>query len=138
VALAAYAASAIAKSDFWKTGIQGFIYEMRTAFLAYIFFFNPKLLMQGVSGLGEVLEIALAAFIGMVAFASGTMGFLHGKANLLQRLMLFAAALVLVVPGEFSIAGIGIPAVLGDLAGVVLLGLVYLWQRATARQLAST
>ncbi|MEZ0347696.1 MAG: TRAP transporter permease [Thermus sp.] len=118
VALAAYAASAIAKSDFWKTGIQGFIYEMRTAFLAYMFFFNPKLLLIGVSGWLEGLEVALSGFAGMVAFAAATLGFLHKPMGWLARLVLLLAALSLVTPGIQT-----------DLLGGALLLGVYLWQR---------
>jgi len=133
VALAAYAASAIAKSDFWRTGIQGFVYEMRTAFLAYMFFFNPALLLQGVSGFGQALEIAGFAFLGMVAFASATMGFLHTKANPVQRILLLATALLLVTPGSLTLFGTTFPALLIDGIGVGLLLLIYLWQRTTAR-----
>lgn len=123
VALAAYAASAIAKSDFWRTGVQGFIYEMRTAFLAYMFFFNPKLLLIGVNGFLDGLEVVLSGFVGMVAFASGVMGFLHRPLGLLQRLLLLGAAVALVTPGIQS-----------DLVGAGLLLLVYIWQRmASAR-----
>ena len=41
VGLAAYAASAIAKSDPIKTGFQGFFYDIRTAVLPFMFIFNP-------------------------------------------------------------------------------------------------
>ena len=37
--------------------------------------------------------LAMAILIGMLAFAAGTMGFLHKRTNLLQRLMLLGAAL---------------------------------------------
>jgi TRAP-type uncharacterized transport system fused permease subunit len=40
VGIAAYAAAGIAKSNPIKTGIQGFIYDMRTAILPFMFFFN--------------------------------------------------------------------------------------------------
>ena len=49
VGLAAFAASAIAKSDPIKTGVQGFIYDLRTAILPFVFIYNLELLMmQGV------------------------------------------------------------------------------------------
>lgn len=118
VALAAYAASAIARSDFWKTAVQGFIYELRTALLAYMFFFNPKLLLLGVNGVLEGAWIVLSALLGMTAFSASLMGFLHKRATLLERAFLMAAALTLVVPGFLT-----------DLVGLALLLLVYLVQR---------
>lgn len=45
VGMAAYAAAGIAKSDPIKTGIQGFAYDIRTAILPFMFFFNSKLLL---------------------------------------------------------------------------------------------
>ena len=116
VALAAYAASAIARSDFWKTGIQGFVYELRTSLLAYMFFFNPKLLL-GVGSWGEGLGIFLTALLGMTAFSASLVGFLRKPTTLLERALLMAAALALVVPGLVT-----------DLLGFGLFGLVYLWQ----------
>ncbi|AFV75900.1 TRAP transporter, 4TM/12TM fusion protein [Thermus oshimai JL-2] len=118
VALAAYAASAIARSDFWKTAVQGFVYELRTALLAYMFFFNPKLLLIGVESLGEGVWIFLTALLGMTAFSASLVGFLHKRTNLLERALLMAAALTLVVPG-----------LLTDAIGLGLLLLVYLAQR---------
>jgi TRAP transporter 4TM/12TM fusion protein len=118
VALAAYAASAIARSDFWRTAVQGFVYELRTALLAYMFFFNPKLLLLGVGSWGEGAWIFLTALLGMTAFSASLVGFLHKPTTLLERAFLMAAALALVVPGLVT-----------DLLGFGLFGLVYLWQR---------
>ena len=118
VALAAYAASAIAKSDFWKTAVQGFVYELRTALLAYMFFFSPKLLLIGVGSLGEGVGIVLSALLGMTAFSASLVGFLHKRTTLLERALLMAAALTLVVPG-----------LLTDALGLALFLLVYAMQR---------
>jgi TRAP-type uncharacterized transport system fused permease subunit len=48
VALAAYAAAGLSGADPLKTGIQGFIYEIRTAILPFMFVFNTELLLIGV------------------------------------------------------------------------------------------
>jgi len=118
VALAAYAASAIARSDFWKTAVQGFVYELRTALLAYMFFFSPKLLLLGVGSVMEGAWIVLSALLGMTAFSASLVGFLHKPTNLLERALLMGAALSLVVPG-----------LLTDSVGLFLFLLTYLLQR---------
>ena len=118
VALAAYAASAIARSDFWKTAVQGFVYELRTALLAYMFFFNPELLLLGVESVAEGVWIVLSALLGMTAFSASLVGFLHKRTTLLERALLMAAALTLVIPG-----------LLTDAIGLVLFLLVYAMQR---------
>jgi len=117
VALAAYAAAAISRGDPVKTGIQGFIYELRTALLAYMVFFNPALLLIGVSTFGQGLWIVGTAFLGLVTFAAATMGYLVGNANWIQRAMLLGAALFL-VPS----------ATLYDWIGLGLLALTLAWQ----------
>jgi len=118
VALAAYAASAIARSDFWKTAVQGFVYELRTALLAYMFFFSPKLLLLGVESVVEGVWIVLSALLGMTAFSASLVGFLHKRTTLLERALLMAAALTLVIPG-----------LLTDAIGLALFLLVYAMQR---------
>jgi len=95
VALAAYAASAIARGDPFKTGVQGFVYELRTALLAYMVFFNPGLLMIGVGSVLEGGRIIATALLGLTAFSAATLGYLLGNANGFQRLLYLAAALML-------------------------------------------
>ncbi|MBB6098046.1 TRAP transporter 4TM/12TM fusion protein [Deinobacterium chartae] len=124
VALAAFAASAISGGDPIKTGVQGFVYELRTALLAYMMFFNPQLLLIGVNSFGEGAWITVTAFMGMVAFAAATLGFLHRRTNILERLVLLASALLLITPGFTT-----------DLFGFAALGGVYLWQKLRAPRL---
>lgn len=120
VALAGYAAAAISKGNGLMTGVQGFIYDMRTALLAYMLFFNPKLLLIGITGPGEAVWIAITALIGLTAFTSATLGFLHRPSGALQRLLLLAAAVSLITPG-----------LLTDALGISLLVAVYAWQKIT-------
>jgi TRAP transporter 4TM/12TM fusion protein len=111
VALAAYAASAIAKGDPFKTGVQGFIYELRTALLAYMVFFNPGLLLIGVGGALEGGRIIGTALVGLTAFSAATLGYLLGNANWLQRLLYLAAAFLLMPNNPNSeIIGLGVMA----------------------------
>ena len=101
VGLAAYAATGIAKADPIKTGIQGFKYDIRTAILPFMFFFNPELLLiSGVDPLNPAnpsgwiwitnpLEIAIifsTAFVGMIAFACVTQGYFITKTNNVEKL----------------------------------------------------
>lgn len=122
VALAAYAAAAIAKGDPFKTGVQGFMYELRTALLAYMVFFNPALLLIGVGNFAQGLWIVATAFLGLIAFSGTTMGYLNGNTNWPQRILLLGAALLLVPSNA-----------LYDFIGIGLVVLVVLWQQFTRR-----
>lgn len=125
VALAAYAAAAIAKSDPFKTGIQGFIYELRTALLAYMIFFNPGLLLIGVGSVLEGGRIIVTALLGLTAFSGATLGYLLGPANALQRLLYLVAAFLLMPNNPNS-----------EIIGLAILGGGLLWQWVARRAAA--
>ncbi|MCP4622781.1 MAG: TRAP transporter large permease subunit, partial [bacterium] len=68
VGLAAYAASAIADSEPIPTGIQGFLYDIRTSVIAFMFVFNPDLILHNINSLPHALLIFGMALVGMSAF----------------------------------------------------------------------
>lgn len=72
VGLAAFAASAIAKSSPVRTGIQGFTYDIRTAILPFMFIFNTQLLLIGIGSVWQAMWIFLTGVIAMFAFANAT------------------------------------------------------------------
>ncbi|PTA69559.1 C4-dicarboxylate ABC transporter [Deinococcus arcticus] len=129
VALAAFAAAAISGGNPVATGVQAFQYELRTALLAYMMFFNPQLLLIAggrLNGIGwtEALPMVLFAFIGLVAFSAATLRFLHRRTNLLQTLLLLVASFILIIPTSL----------IWNLGALGLLALVYFWQKAGSRR----
>ncbi len=74
VGLAAYAAAAIAKSPPIATGVQGFMYDIRTAILPFMFIFNSDLILHNVNSWSQGLLIFIMACFGNFAFASATQG----------------------------------------------------------------
>jgi TRAP transporter 4TM/12TM fusion protein len=74
VGLAAYAAAAIAKSPPIATGIQGFMYDIRTAILPFMFIFNSDLILHNVNSWPQGILIFVMACFGNFAFASATQG----------------------------------------------------------------
>ncbi|MFP4364564.1 MAG: TRAP transporter permease [Spirochaetia bacterium] len=74
VGLAAYAAAAIANSDPIPTGIKGFIYDMRTAVIPFMFIFNAELLLVGVQNFWQGLLIFFTATLGTLAFTNAVQG----------------------------------------------------------------
>lgn len=113
VGMAAYAAAGIAKSDPIKTGIQGFAYDIRTAILPFMFFFNPKLLLidgvdatnpkdpagwQWITNPFEIGLIFAMAVLGMLAFSSATQRWIRVKTNWLEVIFLIVITLFLMIP----------------------------------------
>ncbi|MCP3868607.1 MAG: TRAP transporter permease [Gammaproteobacteria bacterium] len=99
VGLAAFAAAAIAKSDPIKTGIQGFMYDIRTAILPFLFIFNTQLLMIGIGNWFELILVIVSATIAMLLFAAATQGFWLVKSRLWESLALLLVAFTLFRPG---------------------------------------
>ncbi len=75
VGLAAYAAAAISKGDPIRTGIQGFIYDIRTAVLPFLFIFNTQLLMIGIGNIFDFILVVISSIIAILLFASATQGY---------------------------------------------------------------
>jgi TRAP transporter 4TM/12TM fusion protein len=99
VGLAAFAAAGISGGDPIKTGIQGFIYDIRTAVLPFMFIFNNQLLMIGVDHWYHLLLVIAGAILAMLAFAAGTQGYMLTKCRKWETVALLLVALVLFRPG---------------------------------------
>ena len=70
VALAAYAGSAIAKSDPMKTGINATKLAIAAFIVPYIFAYSPALLFENISGWWEVAQICISALLGIFAIGA--------------------------------------------------------------------
>ncbi len=99
VGLAAFAAAGISGGDPIKTGIQGFIYDIRTAVLPFMFIFNTKLLMIGIDHWYELIIVIASAVLAMLSFAAGTQGFFVVKNRIWETAGLLLVALLLFRPG---------------------------------------
>jgi len=99
VGLAAFAAAAIAKSDPIKTGIQGFIYDIRTAILPFLFIFNTELLLIGVTSIWHAVLVFVVALSAMLTFAAATQGFFLVRSRLWETAALLLIAFTLFRPG---------------------------------------
>ena len=99
VALAAYAASAIAGSGVMVTGFAAFRFALVGFALPYVFVLRPALLWLGADGgtpeIWTVLGIFSLTLVGTVIFAAAIAGYFFSRLSVLARLMLFIAAFIL-------------------------------------------
>ena len=131
VGLAAYAAAAIAKSPPISTGLQGFMYDIRTAILPFMFIFNSDLILYGISSWPQGLLIFAMACLGNFAFASATQGWFVAR-NRIYEIPLFLGVTLILMRPELIAGWLRIP--LGQrywtyLIGLALFGFIYLLQR---------
>jgi TRAP-type uncharacterized transport system fused permease subunit len=131
VGLAAYAAAAIAKSPPIPTGIQGFMYDIRTAILPFMFIFNSDLILHNINSWPQGLLIFAMACVGNFAFASATQGWFVAKNRFYEIPLFLTVTVILMRPGLIA-SWVGIPyeqRYYVYLMGIALWGLVYLMQR---------
>ena len=98
VCLAAFAASAISGANPMRTGVQSFLYDIRTAILPIVFIFNPELLLVGVTSIWHGLSIFVVSLIAILCFASLTQGWLLTKLSIIERLLLAVIVMALFRP----------------------------------------
>jgi len=101
VGLAAYAAAAISKGDPIRTGVQGFIYDIRTAVLPFFFIFNTQLLMIGIDNVLSFAIVVVSSVIAILLFAAATQGHWLVKNRWWETVVLLLVAFMLFRPGYF-------------------------------------
>jgi len=94
VGLASYAAAALAGSNPIETGLQGFIYHLRTFIIPFMFVFNPDLILHGINSWSFALFIFAMSVVGGFAFASFLQGWLIVKNRWYEMPILIASALI--------------------------------------------
>ncbi|QTA85405.1 TRAP C4-dicarboxylate transport system permease [Desulfonema magnum] len=102
VGLAAYAASAIADSEPIPTGIQGFLYDIRTSVIAFLFVFNPDLILHNISSWPHALLIFGMALVGMSSFECFAQGWCMTRNKWYDIPFFLAAAFILFHPGAIA------------------------------------
>lgn len=131
VALAAYAGAGIAGANSMKTGFQAVKIALAAFIVPYIFAIDPKLIMvEEIIGSNVVfspfisaLPVVVSAVIGILCLAAAVEGYLIKKTNILERVLLAAAALMLLKPGLST-----------DAFGIVVLVGTYLFQKASLKK----
>jgi len=101
VCLAAFAAAAISRADPLRTGVQSFLYDIRTAILPFVFIFNHELLLIGVTSIWHGIMVFVVSLIAVLCFASATQGWLMIRTNIVERLLLLVVMTGLFRPDLF-------------------------------------
>ena len=127
VALAAYAGSAIAKSNPMKTGVQATKLAIGAFIVPYVFAMNEQMLFIGATA-GDIVLICITAVLGMFGVAVAMNGFLYVKLPWFARVGFMAGGLLLLVPGLAT-----------DIAGfIILVGLTVIFRGIRKKHDAET
>lgn len=120
VALAVFAAAALARADMWKTGWEAVRMAAPAFIVPFMCVYEPALLT-----IGDPLTVAwrfVASCVGVICLAAGLQGYLRGEARAWERAALLVAAGCLIKPGWVT-----------DLAGFALLAVVFAAQTLRRR-----
>ena len=100
VAITAYTAAAIAKSNPNKTGFTAFRMGIVAYIIPFIFLLNPAILLE--SGTLEVILAAVTAILGVFCLTGAIEGYMFKHWRLASRIVLGAAALMMMIPGTMT------------------------------------
>ncbi len=121
VALAAYAGSAIAKSDPMKTGLNATKLAIAAFIVPYMFCLNPSMLLMN-QGVFTAVQGIVTSLVGLFGVSLGLEGFLADRIPSPLRVLSVAAGLLLIYPGTYS-----------DLIGIVGVGIVIIMNIMASR-----
>lgn len=122
VALAAYAGAAISGGNALKTGVNASKLAIAAFIIPYIFVLSPVILMINATPLGLVMTL-ITAMIGMIALSSSLIGHLVTDMNIVERVVLFAGGLLMIIPGTVT-----------DLGGFTIFAILIFLQKRRQKQ----
>jgi TRAP transporter 4TM/12TM fusion protein len=123
VALAAFAASSIAKESAMKIGVKAVQIAIAGFVVPYMAVYDPHLMLQGDATVANVCYIVTKALIAISLWGAAAIGYLRSPINSFERIFAAVAAFMLVA---------ALP--LTDEIGFAMSGLFYAWHWWRTRQ----
>lgn len=109
VCAAVFVTSALAESDWWKSGWLAVRMGLAGFIVPYMFIYNQSLLFSGT--VWEILLAAVPAFLGVFFLANFAIGYFAGPIGWLKRFAMAIAGILLIHPNLMTdSAGLGIAA----------------------------
>lgn len=125
VALASYAAAAIANTDPLKTSLTSFKFGLAAFVVPFMFFYSPAILMQG--NWLEIARIVVTGSIGIFLLSAAVQAWMFGALSQPLRLVTLVAGLTMLAGG-----------VITDLVGILIGVFVVMYQFKLKKEAAPT
>ena len=122
VALAAYAGSAIAKSNPMKTGLNASKLAIAAFIVPYIFVLNPALLLLDTTITGVII-ISFTAFLGIASVSIGIVGYLFTEISWPVRILAIVMGIAMLYPGLAT-----------DIVGIIVFAFIWFLQKGIAKR----
>jgi TRAP transporter 4TM/12TM fusion protein len=125
VALASFAAAAIANAKTWEVGWQGMRFAIAGFLIPYMFVLGPAMVLEGTPF--EIAMVVITGTIGVIALAGSVQNWLLTRCLVWERVALFIAAITLIKPGWIT-----------DLIGAAIMALIVVLQLARRKTAKAT
>jgi TRAP transporter 4TM/12TM fusion protein len=125
VALASFAAAAIANAKTWEVGWQGMRFAIAGFLIPYMFVLGPAMVLEGTPF--EIVMVVITGSIGVIALAGSVQNWLLTRCLVWERVALFIAAITLIKPGWIT-----------DLIGGAIMALIVVLQLARRKTAKAT
>jgi len=123
VALASFAAAAIANAKTWEVGWQGMRFAIAGFLIPYMFVLGPAMVLEGT--VFEIVMVVITGTLGVIALAASVQNWLLTRCAGWERIALFVAAITLIKPGWIT-----------DVIGATILTIIVLLQLARRKKAA--
>ncbi len=123
VALAAYAGSAIARSNPMRTALNATKLAIAAFIVPYILAFNPVMILEGDVTALNIAIVVITSLMGLFGVSAGLNGTLYKKIPMVLRLALIAGGICMMVPEQIS-----------DVVGLVLIAGIFVFQYFTGKR----
>jgi TRAP transporter 4TM/12TM fusion protein len=97
VALASFAAAAIANAKTWEVGWQGMRFAVAGFLIPFLFVLGPAMVLEGTAA--EIVMVVITGTLGVIALAGSVQNFLLVRCMMWERIVLAVAAVTLIKPG---------------------------------------
>jgi len=125
VALASFAAAAIASAKTWEVGWQGMRFAIAGFIIPFMFVLGPAMVLEGTAF--EIVMVVITGTVGIIALAASVQNWLMTRCAAWERVALAIAAITLIKPGLTT-----------DLIGGAIMAVIILLQLARRKTAAAT
>ncbi|MGN7679032.1 MAG: TRAP transporter fused permease subunit [Anaplasma sp.] len=98
VGIAAYAAAAIASANSFKTGVQSFLYNVKTMVIPFMFVFNDDIILHSVESVWKAIVSIALAFVSIISLCAGMQGYCIRRNYIYESVLFIIVGVTLIMP----------------------------------------
>ncbi|MCU7612528.1 TRAP transporter permease [Anaplasma capra] len=102
VGIASYAAAAIASANSFKTGVQSFLYNIKTMVIPFMFMFDSDLILYDVESVWVAAAKIMLALASVIILCAGMQGHFVRRNRVYESVVLVCAGLMLMMPNYLA------------------------------------